>query len=213
MKSKICTNCKVEKTLDLFFTHSIQGYQSQCKQCQLNSLNKYWKTPRGQAYRKKYYQDHKELFAEATKKWRKANPEKSNQFIYNWYEKNVKTFVAIQDKYQSKIPPSVYCIKYNDEVVYVGKSRKPLGRVNIHLSTIKSATNLTKINKLHSYCGYDKSAFKYEYLEQAPYDSLLEREAYYEDKFKAKANYKRIFGKVKSISKIMKEAGTYKYRK
>ena len=213
METKACSKCKIEKELNEFHNHPNMGKQSWCKLCQNEGLKEYFKSPEGIAYRKKYYEKNKEQMYEASKRWVKNNRKKANQFVYDWYEKHVDTFVQIQDKYQSKVPPSVYCIKYDDEVVYVGKARKPLARVNIHLSTIKSGTNLTKINKLHSYCGYDKSLFSYEYLEQAPYDTLLEREAYYENKFDAKGNFKRIFGKVKSISQIMKENGTYKYGK
>jgi hypothetical protein len=207
MKTKECTKCKVEKSLNDFHKHTKGNYQSWCKQCQKDWLNAYWKSPEGKAYSKQYREENREMFRKSARKWQKNNPEKSKQFVYDWYKEKTKEFVAIQDKYQSKIPPSVYCIKYDDEVIYVGKARKPLMRCNVHLSTIKTGTNLTKVNKLHSYCGFDKSRFSYEYLEQGEYDTLLEREAYWEEYYDAKGNYKRIFGKVKSINQIMKELG------
>ena len=202
---KQCSKCKVEKPFTEFHKHPKAKYQSQCKQCQKDFIKEYLKTPKGIAYRKKYREENKELFAKAAKKWVKNNKEKAHQFVYNWAKNNIEQYVGIQDKYQSKVPPSVYCIKYDDEIIYVGSSKKPLARVNIHLSTIKSATNLTKVNKLHSYCGYDKSRFSYQYLEQGEYDSLLERERYWEEYYDAKGNYKRIFGKVKSIGQIQIE--------
>lgn len=207
---KKCSKCKVEKPFTEFHKHPKVKYQSQCKQCQKDFIKEYLKTPKGIAYRKKYREENKELFAKAAKKWVKNNKEKAHQFVYNWAKNNIEQYVGIQDKYQSKVPPSVYCIKYDDEIIYVGSSKKPLARVNIHLSTIKSATNLTKVNKLHSYCDYDKSRFKYEYLEQCDVDKLLERERFWEKDLNAKDNYKKVFGKVKSITQIMKEEGTHK---
>lgn len=204
---KKCSKCKKEKPIAEFHKHPKYEYQSQCKLCQLEFIKAYNKTPKGIAYRKKYYSENKEVYAKASKEWVKNNKEKAHQFVYNWAKNNTKQYVGIQDKYQSKIPPSVYCIKYDDEVIYVGKARKPLARVNVHLSTIKSGTNLTKVNKLHSYCGFDKSRFSYEFLEQGEYDSLLERERYWEDYYDASANYKRVFGKVKSIGQIQDELG------
>ncbi len=207
MESKSCTKCKQVKPLDLFYDHIRDRKQSWCKQCQLDTLREWIKTPEGIAYRKKYYSDNKEMYATAAKKWVKNNRKRANQFIYNWYEKNTKQFVAQQDKYQSKVPPSVYCIKYDDEVIYVGKARRPLARVNVHLSTIKTDNNLSKVNKLHSYCGFDKSRFSYEFLEEGEYDKLLDIERHYEDLYDAKGNYKRIFGNVKTINQIVKEIG------
>jgi hypothetical protein len=207
METKCCTQCKQVKSLDLFYDRTNGRKQSWCKQCQLKQLNDYWKTPEGVAYRKQYYSENKEIYAKAAKKWVKNNRKKANQFVYNWYEQHTEQFVGIQDKYQSKIPPSVYCIKYDDEVIYVGKARKPLARVNVHLSTIKTDNNLSKVNKLHSYCGFDKSRFSYEFLEEGEYDKLLDIERYYENLYDAKGNYKRIFGKVKSINQILKDIG------
>jgi hypothetical protein len=213
MEIKVCSKCKQEKSLDLFYNHLNGRKQSWCKQCLYKKTKEFWKTPEGIAYKKKYYSENKELYVKATKKWVKNNRKKANQFVYNWYEQHTKQYVGIQDKYQSKFPPSVYCIKYDDDIVYVGSSKKPLARVNIHLSTIKSGTNLTKINKLHSYCGYDKSRFTYEYLEQCDSNKLLERERFWEEKLNAKGNFKCVFGKVKSITQIMQDEGTYKYKK
>ena len=214
MESKACTQCKQVKPLDLFYNHTRGRKQSWCKQCQLDKLNLYWKTPEGQAYRKNYYKENKELCYEASRRWKRNNKEKAHGYIYRWAKANTEQYVGIQDKYQSRIPPSVYCIKYDDEVIYVGKARKPQARVNVHLSTIKSGTNLTKVNKLHSYCGYDKSRFSYEYLEQGEYDTLLDIERQYEAMFDAKGNYKRLFGNVKSIGQIQKEViGKTSYEK
>lgn len=206
---RTCTKCKVEKPFTEFYKHSLNksGYQSQCKQCGNERLKEYYRSPEGKAYQKRWFLANKERHYANVTRWHKKNRKKTNQFVYNWYEKNVDTFVKIQDKYQSKVPPSVYCIKYDDEVIYVGKARKPLARVNVHLSTIKTDNNITKVNKLHSYCDFDKSRFKYEFLEQGEYDSLLERERYWEEYYDAKGNYKRIFGKVKSINQILKDIG------
>lgn len=205
MESKACTQCKQVKPLDLFYDHIRGRKQSWCKQCQLDKLNEYWRSPQGVSYRKQYYSENKEMYANAAKKWVKNNRKKANQFVYSWAKNNTEQYVGIQDKYQSRIPPSVYCIKYDDEVIYVGKARKPQARVNVHLSTIKSGTNLTKVNKLHSYCGFDKSRFSYEYLEQGEYDTLLGIERQYEAMFDAKGNYKRLFGDVKTIGQIQME--------
>lgn len=209
---KQCTKCKETKESTDFHKHPTMKLQSWCKSCQLEFIKAYYQSDAGKAYLKDYRQNNPAARA-AAKRFREKNKEKTNQWVYDWYNENTDKFVKIQNKYQSKIPPSVYCIKYDDEVIYVGSSKKPLARVNIHLSTIKTATNLSKVNKLHSYCDYDKSRFKYEYLEQCDVDKLIEREHYWEKELNAKGNYKRIFGRVKSVTQIMKEQGTYFYKK
>lgn len=211
MESKECTRCNVVKPISEFFPHTRgkNKTQSWCKQCQREWINAYFKSDKGKAYIRKYRKENPDKIYESIRRWRKNNPDKSNQFVYNWAKNNKEQFVDIQYKYQSKIPPSVYCIKYNDEVIYVGSSKKPLARCNIHLSTIKTGNNLTKVNKLHSYLGYDKSAFTYEYLEECAPDMLIERERYYEKKYDAKGNYLRIFGKTKTITQLSRENDGY----
>lgn len=207
---KTCTKCKIEKSLDEFHKHptSKDGYQSHCKLCQKELISYYFtQTEKGRAYVKKYREENRDLYRKANRKWQKKNKHKVREWVYKFAKENKEQWIAIQDKYQSRIPPSVYCIKYNDEVIYVGQALKPQNRVNLHISTIKTGNNLTKVNKLHSYLGFDKSAFSYEFLEQCKPDMLHERERYWEEYYNAKGNYKRIFGKVKSINQILKENG------
>ena len=212
---KQCTKCKETKPLNEFYNskNNKDGKTYNCKVCQDAVYNKYRIEQREKinAYQRQYQQNNPERVRKYAKNYRDNNKESYNKKINEWRKDNIKQYVGIQLNYQSKIPAGIYAIKYKGTIVYVGSSTMPLRRVNTHLSTIKSATNLTAINKLFSYCGYNKEDFEYEIIEECKADDLLKREKHYEEEYNAKHNYTDIFRDVPSITQIMKDEGTYHF--
>ena len=212
---KTCTKCQETKELTEFHKHpdGKDGLSAQCKSCFYQYTVEWRKKNREyfNAYQRDYKAKNPEMFKIAAKKYRDKNKDKINKKVNKWREENTQEFTNIQLNYQSKLPPSVYIIKYRDTVVYVGSSNMPLRRVNCHLSTIKSATNLTAVNKLHSYCGYEKADFTYKIVEECKVEDLLEREKYWENHYDAKTKYNELFSKTPSITEIMKANGTHHY--
>ena len=212
---KVCSKCQIEKSLEEFYNNkkTKDGKTYLCKSCQDAQYNKYRieKRDKINAYQRQYQQAHPEQVKKYAKRYRDNNKETYSKRIDNWRKDNIKQYVGIQLNYQSKIPAGIYAIKYKGTIVYVGSSTMPLRRVNTHLSTIKSATNLTAINKLFSYCGYNKEHFEYEIIEECTKAELIEREKHYEEEYNAKHNYTNIFSDVPSITQIMKDNGTYHF--
>lgn len=216
MKTKKCTKCKTVKELNTinFYQKKEGNYQSWCKSC--------YRTPEMNEYRrvklKQWIKDNPEKWKSYYSKYRKNNKEKFNKSIYKWAENNVDNYVEIQKTYQRSIPPGVYCIKYKGEVVYVGATNEPIRRQNVHFSTITTKNNIGKINKLHSFLGYDKANFTFEIVEHCDINELIEKEKYYRIKLKSKENFKRIFGKIESTRVIVERLGLttkprYKWKK
>jgi ribosomal protein S8 len=204
-----CSDCKKLKMEVEFYKNKTTktGRYPKCRDC-YNVYVKEWraKNPdKVQKYLKKHYEKYdREYFRKYEKARRKMNPAKSNQKIYDWYADNVQQFVSVQLKYQSKIPPHVYSITYKDTVVYVGSSNMPLRRQNVHLSTIRTPNNIGKINKLHSFLGYDKKDFNFNLVEQVDdITQLKTRESYYEYYYQAGYNYKKMFGEVEKTKDIV----------
>ena len=204
METKKCSKCKTENpaTLEYFYANSGTklNLSSWCKEC-LNS-------PEMKEYRKKWLKKWrkgagKEQWNAYVKKWKSENRDKANNFVYDWAKKNIDDYVNTQKKYQQSIPPAVYSVTYKDEIVYIGSTNEPNRRKNVHLSTIKTKNNIGKINKLHSFLNYDKADFKFNIVEHCDTHKLIEREQFYEDKFKAKEKYKEIFGKVEKTGSII----------
>ena len=213
--NKVCTKCKETKTIEEFYNskNTKDGKTYLCKSCQDAAYNRYRIVERDKInnYQRLYQQKNPERVRKYAKNYRDNNKESYNKRIDNWRKDNVQKYVNVQLNYQSKLPPSIYTIKYKDTVVYVGNSTMPLRRVNTHLSTIKSATNLTAINKLFSYAGFDKKDFSYEMVEECNKEELLEREKHWEEYYSAKSNYRQFFSEVPSITQIMKMNNTYHF--
>jgi hypothetical protein len=97
---KLCTKCKIEKSLDLFGKHtsSKDGLYYICKEC--NNLNtKNW-LKKNKDYSKKYYLKNNQKIIERSKKWNFENKEKIKDYLIdnknrikltaNEYQKNRK---------------------------------------------------------------------------------------------------------------------------
>ena len=211
METKQCKECSEIKPIWKFYKSKNvkSGRYNKCKTC-MDAYTRQWikdNPEKRKIHQETGYKKHgPAYFAKHNKKWRESHKDRYNKTVYNWYEKNTDKWVETQYKYQSKIPPSVYIIKYKDIIVYVGSSTKPLRRKNCHFSTITTGTNLSKINKLHSYYGYKKDDFTFELIEEVKDEmDLRAREAYYEYKFNAKANYTKTFGKLVSVKERHEE--------
>jgi hypothetical protein len=84
METKICSNCSIEKTIDLFENRkeSADGKNNQCKLCK--------------AYKAKIYREkNKEKIKILNIEWRKKNPEKTKN-IYKSYKNKNKEKIKIK---------------------------------------------------------------------------------------------------------------------
>lgn len=213
MKTKKCPKCQIEKPVtEEFWYLNKKGVSkgkpaAYCIPCHKEYMNQ----DKFKKFRRDYVNNlrkkNPEYWKELRDKYVSNNREAYNNRIYRWTRENKDVNLAIQKKYQQTIPPSVYSIKYEDTVIYIGSSNEPVRRLNVHFSTIKTCNNIGKVNKLFSFYGYDKSKFSYEIVEQVDVDKLIERERYWEEHFDAKVNYKKTFGKLESVKKLLERLG------
>lgn len=114
MKTKICSRCNIEKTIDQFYKRkgSKDGFRSECKECfsfknkqyhcknreQINNRNKKYNDEHKQEiqlyqenYQKEYYKRNREQINERNKLYNIKNKEKVKKYkrIYNKERKNV----------------------------------------------------------------------------------------------------------------------------
>lgn len=204
MKTKLCGRCKQQKpmTSDYFYnaTHTKTGFQAWCKECYKSDEEK----AKRKIAQKKWAEKNPGKMSEIVRNWRRRNRSRSNKMIYDWNKNNAEKFLARQKKYQQQEPPGVYAIKYVDDVIYIGATNEPIRRSNIHFSTIKSKNNISKVNKLHSFYGYDKSDFKFEIIEYCDESELFKKEREWRLKLDPKGNYKRIFNIKESTGELVK---------
>lgn len=92
MKTKICTECKKEKSFSEFHKNELgkYGLMSKCKDCKNALGKKYYKTHIEQfkRTRQKYYINNKEVIDNKNKNWHKNNPEKTKLCHDNYKIKN-----------------------------------------------------------------------------------------------------------------------------
>jgi len=204
-----CPDCKEHLRKEHYYPVNWGTYGHKCKAC----AKKYYQSPKGKAilrHSQKLYRQKpgmREKLNKIAKQWRLNNPGRYNKTIYKWAKNNVDDYVDVQLKYQSKLPSGVYAIKYVDTVIYVGATKHPIRRINTHMSTIKTSSNITKINKLHSFLGYDKKDFTWEMIEECDPKDLFDKEKYYQKKLNSRANFKRIFGKLETTKSLVERLG------
>jgi hypothetical protein len=88
MMKKICSECQIEKDESEFYLRKdTKKYCNKCKCCQAKKSNK-------------YYQDNRYRLKEMNKKWRKLNPDKSND-IYARYRKTDKRKKVVKKWYEN----------------------------------------------------------------------------------------------------------------
>ena len=81
METKICTKCKVEKLIDLFYKghyYCKKCFSESIKQCKLNNPEKYKNLIR------EWSLSNPEKVRESYKKWKLNNPEKCKNSIKKW---------------------------------------------------------------------------------------------------------------------------------
>lgn len=82
MKTKICTKCDKDLTLDMFSSYGVKraGLLSDCKACE-------------RKYRRKYYEENKDKYKEASHKYYEENKDRIKQQRHGYYEKNKESFM------------------------------------------------------------------------------------------------------------------------
>ena len=202
-----CPDCNEYLPQESFFPSNWGKNGMKCKAC----AKAYYSSPKGRAIlyksQRKYQLKNPHKIKEWAANYRNNHRDKYNERIYEYMRNNVDNVMDSQLKYQSKLPSGVYAIKYVDDVIYVGATKHPIRRVNTHMSTIKTSNNITKVNKLFSFLGYDKNNFTWELVEECDPENLFVREKHYQKQFKSKANYKKHFGKVESTKSIIERLG------
>ena len=189
---KTCKCCNATKELKDFFNNkqTKDGKGTYCKVCATLKikpyLDKYKQEPEFKEKMAKYQKDYMPNYT-------KENRKKLNETIYNWNSNNSDKLLQNQLKYQASVPPAVYSITYKGDVIYVGSSKSPIRRQNVHFSTLTTCNNIGNVNKLHSYYGYDKADFKFHILEECDEDHLMDKEREYQASLRPDINYKNHF--------------------
>jgi hypothetical protein len=95
--TKVCTKCKVEKSLNEFHKSTRDGYRSQCKPCKKDSDKKWRKDNRGKdlEIKKKWRMEN----VEYSSKYYKDNKEKISQYNKMYYLNNTDDIISSSKKY------------------------------------------------------------------------------------------------------------------
>lgn len=95
MDTKVCSICKIEKSVDNFHKCKRNGYRSQCKPCK-SEYDKIWR------------ESNKEKDLESKRKWVKSNLE----YFHNYYLENKENISEYNKEYY---------LKHNEEIIENGK--------------------------------------------------------------------------------------------
>lgn len=93
--------------------------------------------------------------------------------------------IVNQNKYQQ---PGIYCIKLDDQIVYVGRSKNMQARIWQHIKSINDGSNENKYRVLHEARAQGQT-IQFDVLEYTAESRLDERERYYIAKYNPKLNY------------------------
>ena len=159
---KTCTKCKEEKPFSAFSKNrsTKDGLSCHCKTCK-------------NEYNRKYKQENKELIRESNRKYHQENKVLINEN---------------KRKYRKNLPAGVYKITNTiNGKIYVGESTGYPSRINKHKFTLKRGIH--KNPKLQNdYDQHSLDIFDFQVIEEHPPDAdknlLLEREAYFINKYK-----------------------------
>ena len=99
MEKKICTKCKIPKSIDEFFKSKSfkDNLHCWCKKC--NS-----------EYKKGHYRINLEKIKKRNKQWRKNNPEKNRNCDKKYHQKNIEELKKYQKKYKKN--------RYNNDPIF-----------------------------------------------------------------------------------------------
>jgi gas vesicle protein len=91
MKTKICSKCKIEKSIDQFYKgNDKSGLYYKCKKCKKEDY-------------KKYYQENKEEILEQSKKYNQENKEEISEQSKKYYQENKEDYKKYYQENREKI--------------------------------------------------------------------------------------------------------------
>lgn len=120
MKTKICTKCKVEKSLYEFGSNkqSKDGKRSHCKECVNRHSKKYRQEHKEKIaiYTKRYHQEHREEAKIYSKKFHEAHKEECNNYSKKYKLEHKEEIKFYNQKYRQEHQEeiAIQCKKYND---------------------------------------------------------------------------------------------------
>ena len=166
MKTKICSKCKIEHTIDNFHLRTPGGkYRSHCNFCLREYRNNRYKTNteevkiKGKLYRdnnkdiisqrrKELYSINKDKILERQKKYREQNPEKIKETQKKYKEKNRETILQKKKEWRKNNPTYMLNRKKTDPVFKVSVNMR--SRIRIF---IRKTSHITKRDKTFVYVG------------------------------------------------------------
>ena len=118
MKTKVCSKCKIEKSLSEFeFRKDLNKYRNQCRLCVKKRRNKYYLNHREEIIEKvkDWYSENISERAEYQKNYREKNKKKLDKAKKDYYEKNKQKLIEKQKEYylEHKEEKKKYDIEYN----------------------------------------------------------------------------------------------------
>jgi 5-methylcytosine-specific restriction endonuclease McrA len=132
MKTKICTKCKIKKSILCFYRNK-ETFINQCKDCRRVVTQKsYYKTiDRRKAYRKKYYFKNKKYLIEINKKWCQSHPELRKKSRQKYYQSHIKK--GGLHRYENLVPACQSCNSSKGILmpdIFIARQRKKLQGVS-----------------------------------------------------------------------------------
>jgi hypothetical protein len=174
---KTCTKCKEEKPFSEFHKDRAKknGYQSSCKACR-------------KEHKKSYYEKNKEKIIEQTHKYKQENKELIREINRKYYQENKEKALERKRKYRKNLPSGVYKITNTiNGKIYVGESTVYKNRFYSHKSRLKCGVHPNP-GLQTDYDQHSLDIFDFQVIEEHPPDAdknlLLEREAYFINKYK-----------------------------
>lgn len=178
MKTKICSKCKIEHTIDNFQLRTPGGkYRSHCNFCLREYRNNRYKKNieefkiKGKVYRdnnreiilqkkKIFYKNNKDKPYFDSKKYRELNPEKRKETQKKYEEKNRETILQKKKEWRKNNPTYMSNRKKTDSVFKVSVNMR--ARIRIFM---RKNSHITKRDKTFVYVGCTPDFLK-EHLEK-----------------------------------------------
>jgi hypothetical protein len=158
---KNCKICKEDKPLSEYYKRKkgYRGYKSYCKTCTRQKS-------------KQYYIDNPE-------KHKQSNPD----YIKQYYQDNKEQINKYHCNIYQSIPPGIYGIYENTQLIYIGESVTPYRRIANHFSNSLETTN-SCIAQAIGNGELQRKNLSFKMLEYVDDKSLrLEREKFYIEKY------------------------------
>lgn len=166
--TKVCTKCKVEKSLSEFHKSTRDGYRSQCKPCKKDSdrrwrndnkekdlgIKKKWRK-KNEEYSSKYYEDNKEKISQYNKMYYLNNIDDIISSSKKYYEDNKEKCIEKSRDYYNSIKNSEEFRKRNSN--YMKRLYRKIPYVFIQRNILKrhlKYINSEKITRTSDILGY-----------------------------------------------------------